>query len=146
MYPQLHINYVAVIAAVAASFVFGWLWYGPLFGKQWARLMNLSLDDIPEPRKMLRSMALGVLGTFLIAYVLAHNILVWHPSVWGAGTDAPAYMYGLMSGFFTWIGYFVPMLLGAVAWEGRSWGLFTVNAGYQLVNLQIIAMILAYGS
>lgn len=39
MYPSIHVNYLAVAAAVIASFAFGWLWYGPLFGKKWAGLM-----------------------------------------------------------------------------------------------------------
>lgn len=36
------------------------------------------------------------------------------------------------------------MLLGSVAWEGKSWGLFGINVGYHFVNLQIIGMILAH--
>jgi hypothetical protein len=38
----------------------------------------------------------------------------------------------------------VPLLLGAIAWEGKSWTLFGINAAYHFLNLQIIAMILAY--
>jgi hypothetical protein len=144
MYPQIHVNFMAVAAAVVVSFFFGWLWYGPLFGKKWAGLMNMPTDGKPDPKVMLRGMGLMVLGTFLTAYVLAYSAEVWRPSLWRAGTDAPAYLYGFCSGFFTWLGFYVPMLLGAVAWEGRSWSLFGLNASYHFVNLQIIAMILAY--
>ena len=144
MYPQIHINFIAVIAAVVVSFLFGWLWYGPLFGKTWAKLMKMRMDHKPDPKVMMRGMGLTLLGTFLMAYVLAHAIEVWRPSVWGVGADGPSYLYGFFSGFFTWIGYFIPMLLGTVAWEGKSWSLFGLNAAYHLLNLQIIAMILAY--
>ena len=44
MYPQIHLNYPGIAAAVVASFLFGWLWYGPLFGKKWAALMNMAMD------------------------------------------------------------------------------------------------------
>jgi len=37
MQPQIHINYLAMAAAVVIRFIFDWLWYGPLFGKKWAR-------------------------------------------------------------------------------------------------------------
>lgn len=141
MPPQIHINFMAV---VVASFLFGWLWYGPLFRKQWAGLMKLPRDHKPDPKFMLRSMGLTLLGTILMAYVLAYAVEVWRPSVWGVGQDGPSYLYGFFSGFFTWIGYFVPLLLGAVAWESRSWSLFRLNAAYHFVNLQIIGMILAY--
>jgi hypothetical protein len=144
MYIQIHINFVAIAAAVVVSFIFGWLWYGPLFGKKWASLMNMPMDAKPDPRVMLRGMGLTLLGTFLTAYVLAHTAAVWRPSVWGVGADAASYLYGFYSGFFTWVGFFVPMLLGSVAWEGRSWRLFGLNAAYHFVNLQLIAMILAH--
>ena len=144
MQPDIHINYLAVITAVVASFLFGWLWYGPLFGKKWASLMNMPADCKPDPKVMMRGMGLTLLGTFLTAYVLAHSTEVWRPSVWGVGVDTPSYIYGFFSGFFTWIGFFVPMLLGSVAWESRSWSLFGLNAAYHFVNLQVIAMILAH--
>jgi len=144
MYPQIHVNFPAVIAAVVASFVFGWLWYGPLFGKKWASLMNLPADFKPDPKLMMRGMGLALLGTFLTTYVLLHSAEVWRPSVWGVGADAPAWRYGFFGGFFTWLGFYVPLLLGSVAWEGRPWGLFGLNAAYHFINLQLIAMILAH--
>jgi hypothetical protein len=142
--PPIHISFMAVVVAVVVSFLFGWLWYGPLFGKRWAGHMKLPRNHKPDPKLMLRSLGLTLLGTILMAYVLAHAVEVWRPSVWGVGQDGPSYLYGFFSGFFTWIGYFVPLLLGAVAWESRSWSLFRLNAAYHFVNLQIIGMILAY--
>jgi hypothetical protein len=144
MQPAITINFGAITAAVFASFVFGWLWYGPLFGKTWARLMGLSPDVKPGSSVILRGMALTLLGTFLTAYVLAHSTNVWRASVWGAGVDQPAHVYGFFSGFFTWLGFYVPMLLGQTAWERKSWTLFALNAAYHFLNLQVIAMILAY--
>ncbi len=146
MQPQFTINLIAVMAAVVVSFIFGWLWHGPLLGKKWASLMNRSMDHKPTTGFMMRSMGLTLLGTFLLAYVLAHAVVIWRPSVWGwgVGSDAASYTYGFLAGFFVWLGYFVPQQLAAVAWEGRSWQLFSINAGYHFVNLQIIAMMLAY--
>ena len=143
MHPQIAINFFAIFAAVAASFVFGALWFGPLFGKKWAALMNMPADFKPAPGFMLRALGLTVFGTFLTTYVLAHSVAVWHPSVWGVGADSAAYLYGFMAGFFTWIGFYVPLLLGQVMWEGKSWTLFAINAGHHFLNLQIIALILA---
>jgi len=37
---MIEVNYLAVFIATIASFVFGWLWYGPLFGKAWMRMMG----------------------------------------------------------------------------------------------------------
>ncbi len=144
MYPQIHVSWIAVVVAVVASFFFGWLWHGPLFGKKWASLMKFPPDMKPDPKVMTRGMVLTVVGTFLTAWVLVYSSDVWRPSVWGAGTDSPAYVYGFLTGLFTWLGFYVPMQLSAVAWEGRGWQLFGINSAYHFVNLQLIAMILAY--
>ncbi len=144
MQPQIHLNWIAIIVAVVASFFFGWFWHGPLFGKKWAKLMKMKMSKKPSTKFMMRSMGLTILGTFLTTYVLAHSVEVWRPSTWGAGTDGPFYIYGFCSGFFVWLGYFVAMQLHNVAWEGRGWGVFTLNSAFHLLNLQIIGMILAY--
>jgi Protein of unknown function (DUF1761) len=144
MHPEIHINYLSVVAAVAASFFFGFLWYGPLFGKRWMQLMGMPTEGKPETKIMLRGMALMIIGTFLTSYVMVHASEIWRPSVWGVGQDAPPCIYGFFNGFFTWIGFFVPMQLSMVAWEKRSWRLCGLNSVYHFLNLQIIAMILAY--
>lgn len=144
MYPQIHVNYVAVAVAVVASVCFGFLWHGPLFGKKWISLMKMPADAKPDPKVMLRGMVLMVIGTFLTAWVLVYMSDVWRPSAWGMGADSPAYVYGFLTGLFTWLGFYVPMLFGPLAWEGKGWGLFRLNAAYHFINLQLIAMILAY--
>ncbi len=144
MHPQIYLNWTAIVAAVVASFVFGWLWHGPLFGKLWCKLMKITMPKKPDPKAMLRPMALTILGTFLIAYVMNSNVAVWRPSTWSVGADAAPYVYGFFAGFFVWLGYFIPQQLSAVAWERRSWGIFGLNLAFHFINLQIIAMIVAH--
>ncbi|TGL77686.1 DUF1761 domain-containing protein [Leptospira yasudae] len=144
MHPELHINYLAVLTAVAANVVVGWFWYGPIFGKAWMKELSIPLDVQPETKEMLKSMGIMVIGSFLTAYVLFYTTNVWRASSWHAGEDSPAYVYGFFSGFYTWLGFYVPMLLNDIAFEGRSWKLFSINAGYNFVALQTIAMILSY--
>src|SRR3989338_10473535 len=140
MMPEIHVNYLAVGAAVIANFVFGWLWYSPLlFAKPWAREMGMDMSKKPDPKVMMRGMILMIIGSFLVAWVLAHNAAVWRPSTWNVpgAADGPAALLGFQSGFFTWLGFFVPQLLGSVAWENRSWKLFGINAAYNFLALQI---------
>src|SRR5688500_2921290 len=47
--PNLVINYAAIGVCVLWGMVFGFVWYGPLFGKLWARLMNFPTDFEPTP-------------------------------------------------------------------------------------------------
>ena len=49
MNPEIHINYMAIAGAVAASFVFGFLWYGPIFGKIWMAAMGKTQEELGSP-------------------------------------------------------------------------------------------------
>lgn len=144
MHPNISINYSAVFISTLAGFVFGFLWYGPLMGKAWAKEMGMDLSKRPETKMMVRSMVFQFLGLFLTAFVLAHSNQVWRPSVWGTGPDQADAVYGYYGGFFTWLGFYLPMQLGKVAWEGRSYKLFGINLVHDFVTLQIISQILAH--
>ena len=143
MHPQIHVNFLAVIAAMIASMVIGFLWYGPIFGKSWMQEMKWPADHKPDPSVMRRAFILMIIGTFLTAYVMAHEVQIWRPSVWGVGSDASNATYGFFAGFFVWLGFYVPVLLGQVGWENKSWKLFWINASHAFVTLQVVAMILA---
>lgn len=142
MQPALSVNPLAVLACVVLAMPIGFLWFGPVFGKPWARAMGF--DPNERSGGMAKSLALFALGSFLIAWVLAHSIEVWRPSVWSAGDDAPAYVYALSGALWTWIGFFVPLQIGRVAWEKRGWSLVAINAGFDLVRLLLFGFVLAY--
>ncbi|MCC6278550.1 MAG: DUF1761 domain-containing protein [Oligoflexia bacterium] len=143
--PKLIINFYAILASIGAGMVFGFLWYGPIFGKAWAKGMGLSSSFAPSKKQMQKAMVLQVIGLFLMAYVLAHSGQIWRPSVWGLGEDGGSPLtWGFMSAFFTWLGFYVPMQFSKVAWENRPWKIFFINAGHDFLNLFIISTILAY--
>jgi hypothetical protein len=142
--PHLIINWAAILTSTVVAFLFGGLWYGPIAGKAWCKAMGINMDQKPDSKVMRRAFALQALGLFLTSYVLAHTGQVWRPSVWGVGEDmGPCYMWGFWCGLFTWIGFYIPMQFGKVAWENRPWKLFFINAGHDFIALQIISQILA---
>jgi len=83
-----------------------------------------------------------IIGNFLFAWVLAHNIAAW-------GFVPGAAQMGLLSSalcaaIFTWLGFYLPGQLGATVWEKNSWKLFAINTGYSLASLLVVALILTY--
>lgn len=40
------VNYIAVILAAVAANVLGFIWYGPLLGKQWMKLSGMSQEKM----------------------------------------------------------------------------------------------------
>lgn len=145
MHPTIHLNWGAIAVSVVASFALGSIWYGPLFGKIWAKAMGFGGDMKPTGAEIAKGSILNVVGAFLMAFVLAHDVAIWRPSTWNAlGTDDAPQVYGFFAGFFVWLGYIVPMLLNGVAFERKSWKVFGIGAAYQFLSLQIMGMILSY--
>ncbi|MBI3857073.1 MAG: DUF1761 domain-containing protein [Planctomycetes bacterium] len=142
MDPKIQLNWLAIIAALAASFVIGGLWYGPLFGKAWKAGMGIPTDA--KPAGMGKALALNAFGIFLMAFVMAHSVAAWHASAWGQAPDKAPQHYGFFGGFFNWLGFVIPILLNSVAFEGKKWKVFGINAAYQFVSLQAMGMILAF--
>jgi hypothetical protein len=139
---MIHVNVGAVIVATLASFVFGALWYMPLFGKAWAAEMKIPMDgDKPPASAMIRGMVLMLVGNLLTAWVLAHNSAAWMNDMPAETTKAA---FGFMGGFFTWLGFFLPRDLSRLAWENKSGKLFAINTVHNFLVLQLVAMILSY--
>jgi hypothetical protein len=139
---EMHINMVAILVAVVANFILGFIWYTPLFGKAWARELGMDTSTKPPGSELAKGMIFMVVGNFLMAYVFAHNMAAWS-YVPGANTMSPIATI-LNSAFFTWLGFYLPVDIGVVAWEKKSWKLFGINTGYHLAMLLVAATILTY--
>ncbi len=144
LHPHIHMNPVAFLVAVVASVMIGLIWYGPMFGKAWAQEVGLPPDFKPAPNVFARAIMLQVLGALLTVWVLSMSEEIWRPSVWRLGSDGSTATYGFLAGFFTWLGFYVPQLLGSIAWENKSWKLFGINAAGMFIILQSQGLILAY--
>ena len=66
---ELTISWTAVLVAVVANFILGFLLYTPLFGKAWAKEMGFDPDMKPSGGDMAKGMIFMVVGNFLLAYV-----------------------------------------------------------------------------
>jgi hypothetical protein len=73
MHPAIHLNWLAIVVSVVASFLVGGLWYGPLFGGAWRKEMGVPADAKPLGGEIGKSLGINIIGTFLTAYVLAHE-------------------------------------------------------------------------
>ena len=138
----MHINMIAVLVAVVANFILGFIWYTPLFGKIWGKEMGFDMTTKPPASVMIKGMVFNVIGNFFLAYVLAHNIAAWGfvPGVKELSPTANI----LNSAIFTWLGFYLLIDLNAVAWENKSWKLFAINTGYHFAMLLVASVILVY--
>ena len=137
MIAAVSVNYWAILVAAVVSHVLGFLWFGPLFGKQWAALMGFDKKKMQEAKKKgmgAKTWSLMIVGTLVTSYVLAHFVKY---------LNATDFAGGLQAGFWIWIGFFATVMLGMILWEGKPWKLYFITAAYWLVNLLVASSILA---
>lgn len=139
---EMNINLVAVLVAVVANFILGFIWYTPLFGKAWAKEMGFDTSIKPAGGEIAKGMVFMVIGNFFMAYVFAHNNAAWS---YVPGVKEMSPITNIMNAtIFTWLGFYMPVDLSAVAWERKSWKLFGINTGYHFMMLLVAAAILIY--
>lgn len=131
-----NINFLAVIAATLSTFVVGWLWYGPLFGKAWMSAVGLSEEEI-QKGNMAKIFGLAFVFEFIMAFNLA---MFFYGSPEGAemitaGTGA---FYGFLTGF-GWI--FFALAVNSL-YEQKSWKYIFINGGYWTVAFTVMGLIL----
>ena len=138
---MIPVNFVAIIGATIVSMILGFLWYGPLFGKEWMRLSGLTQEHMAAAKKnggMTRSYVMMMIGTLVTNYVLAHAVIFASSYLMVYGASA-----GLMVGFWNWLGLVAPVTMGVVLWEGKPWKLWCITSGYYLVSLAVGGVILS---
>ncbi|MCI0707519.1 MAG: DUF1761 domain-containing protein [Ignavibacteriae bacterium] len=139
---MIEVNYLAVLACGIAAMVLGGVWYGPLFGKAWAKEMGWGNLTPEQEAAMKKSAATAYpqqfVGALLTAFVLAHTTAAFITAM----NEEPSVSLGLKGAFWNWLGFMVPVIYGDKLWGGKSLKLFFINAFYQLVNLSVMAIIL----
>ena len=124
-------NLPAVLLAAPISFAIGGLWYSPLlFARTWLREAGLS-EEQARQAPMARVFGLSLLAALVMAFNLAAFI----------GPKA-SLSFGLFAGFATGLGW-VAMSLGVIyLFEQRSFRLWLINAGYQVLTYTLMGGLL----
>ena len=130
---QVHVNYLAVVIAAAASYALAFLWYGVIFGKPWMKLTGIT-DMTPAPVNVV----LVFVGSLVMAYVLYHSIVFGDAYVKMGGVSG-----GLMGGFFSWLGFVAPVTLATKLYEKKPWGLWLLDNGFWLLSLLVMGALLS---
>lgn len=140
---MIPINFVAVMVAAVAAFIVGFLWHGPLFGKQWMKLSGMKMPEGAELEKAKKEMwkpMLANLGINLVmAYCLAHIIYVTGVYFNALGSVGNA----LGVAFWTWLGFVAVVTMSPVLWEKMSFAKWTFTNAYWFVVMCVMSVIIA---
>ena len=124
------LNHIAIICAALSSFLIGGLWYSKiLFGKIWMR-ENGFTEEGTKNANMVK-----IFGTtFLLSLIISYNLAFF------LGPKADL-MFGLFAGLAAGLGW-VSMSLGILyLFERKSFKLWLINAGYNIITYTVIGII-----
>jgi UDP-N-acetylmuramyl pentapeptide phosphotransferase/UDP-N-acetylglucosamine-1-phosphate transferase len=131
---MMGVNLLAVIVCAVLSMVIGSLWYGPLFGKKWMKLLSFTKEEIEKGKKeMPKTYGMMFVGSIVTSFVLAVVISM---------APEPSVMTGITGAFWLWLGFIVAPKLSEVLFEKKAWELFYIECGYYLVFLAVAGGIL----
>jgi hypothetical protein len=136
----MEINVWAVLVAAIANFIIGFLFHGPLFGKTWMRLANVSPTGNEKFSDMIPQMFKNLLANFIFAYALATiHLFAVTSSLSSGGSNM---WNGMGCGFLVWIGFVVTSSSMEVIWMKRSTKLWLFEMFASLVSILAMGAII----
>jgi len=125
------LNFLAILATAAATFLVGGLWYSPvLFGKAWQRETGLT-DAALKARNPMK-----IFGpAFVLALLMAFNLAAF------LGPDATL-GFAVAAAFAAGFGWVALGMGVTYLFEARSYKLWLIDAGYHAVSFTLMGAIL----
>lgn len=136
----MDINFVAVIVSSLAAFIIGFLFHGPLFGKMWMKLANITPTGNEKMSDMYGQMGMNLLANIVTAFVLA--VLITLISESSFLFDKSLVCIGMIGSILVWAGVVVPGSSMDSIWMGKSWKLWIFECICSLVMLLAMGAIL----
>lgn len=128
------LDWLAIVVATVAMFVFGWLWYGPLFGKKWSAANGIAMGGgTPEPKVM----ALGFVQVFLLNIGVAFFVPALHHMFQNPASFETLVVSAFVLAFFV-VG---AAMLASVIYLKKSWTVWGIDFGYYFIGIAIAAYV-----
>jgi Protein of unknown function (DUF1761) len=123
------VSLLATLLATVLSFVLGGLWYGPVFGKTWMRLVGATEATLREDFNPAKTYGITFVLAFLASYVFG-MFLGPNPSVaFALGASASAGIFWVAGSLWT-----------NDLFERRPFPLTLINGGYHVVKFLLIGL------
>ncbi|HRD74645.1 MAG TPA: DUF1761 domain-containing protein [Hyphomicrobiaceae bacterium] len=130
------INYLAILIAAGASFLFGGVWYG-ILSQQWMAAVGKSEADIKSGTSMPLLFGLTIIAQLIMAWVLAG--LIGH-----LGQGQVTLRNGMISAAFCWFGFVLTTLVVNHGYQGSRRALTVIDGLHWLGVLLIQGAIIGW--
>jgi L-asparagine transporter-like permease len=118
------LNLFAIVLAAVVGFMFGWLWYGVLFSKQWLQAVGKTEEKgagTPSPLPFVISFIALLIMAWVLAGVIGH-----------LGPGQVTLRNGVISAFFLWLGFVITTLAVNDTFQGAKRTLTVIDGGHWL--------------
>lgn len=137
---EIVINWWAILICGVVAMILGSIWYGPMFGKLWMKIIGApEMDEQKKKEMQKKAMPLYLVQFILVLFqvwVLAYYIAGWE--------EAP----GVVNALWIWAGFVMPTVAAGAMWTNvprkLAWAQFFIQAGYQLLCFVVFALILSW--
>ncbi len=130
-------NYLAIIVAGILAMVLGALWFGPLFGNLWMKIIGINAKDKKAREEMQKSAGPLYFIQFLLT-LLQIGILYYT-------LDSLPFGSALKFTALIYIGFIIPILAANAMWNNDSakvsWSRFLIQAGNQALSFGLFILI-----
>ena len=134
----MEINFLVVVLGAIIAMILGAIWYGPLFGNIWLKIIGATEMDTMKRKEMQKK----AMPLYLIQFILA----LFQVFVLARLTLSLSNVSALETALWLFAGFIVPTVAASAMWNNDSrqiaWGRFLIQAGYQLVLFVIWGFIL----
>jgi len=134
----MQLNYTAIIVATIAQFIFGAIWYMPIFGKTWGKIHGFDQVAPDKQKEMMKGMWKLLVVQFIFTLI---TTVVFAYLLTGFTSNLSVYCLA----FFFWLGFLLPTQVAAVIFGGTKPGWvmakIAIAAGASLGCMEIIALV-----
>lgn len=133
-----NLNYLAVLTAGVASFLFGGIWYN-VFSRRWLEAVGRSPDGLERGRASIGLYLLAFGAQLIMAWMLAGVLL--HLSLGGIPLGLRS---GIISAALMWFGFVITTMVVNYTFHGAKQALTLIDGGHWLGVLVIQGAILGW--
>ena len=130
------IPWAGVLVAVVAQQILGFLWYGPLFGKQWMAALGKTPESMkadPNQPSMAQAVGGGVVAAAASSIAIAILMTM---------SQTPDVESGCKIGLVVGVGIMAAHIISGGLYEGRPQKLTWVNVPYAIISLVMTGAII----
>lgn len=133
---EVSVSWLGIFLATLAAMIIGSIWYGPLFGKKWMKLVGLKKKDVEKGSlwPMVAMAGLALAQAVILAHFIAYAAKFYF--------DFDSWVIGGLTGLWAFAGFIAPVLISNTMFSKGSTELLKLNLGNQFVTLLAIGVIL----